>query len=70
MEQQILQHLLHNQFNDPKDSQMDNDSVDRIEAEVNDESNVEKSGDLVTSWIPTRRSAISLVSSESEEISE
>ena len=70
MEQKILQHLLHNQLNDPKDSQLDNDSIDRIEAEANGESDVAKSSDLVTSWIPSRGSALSLLSSESEHISE
>ena len=70
MEQQILQHLLHNQLADPRDSQIDNESIDRIEAELNGETDVGKSSDLVTSWIPTNGSALSLLSSESDHISD
>ena len=70
MEQQILQHLLHHQLNDSKESQVDDDSIAGIEAEANGEADIAKSSDLVTSWIPSRRSAISLLSSESDNISD
>ena len=71
MEQQILQHLLHNQLADPRDSQVDNDSIDRIEAEIEGTSDVTKTSDLVTSWIPkTNGSVLSILSSESEQASE
>ena len=70
MEQQILQHLLHNQLADPRDSQIDNDSIDRIEAEANVETDATKASDMVTSWIPTTGSVLSLLSSESDHISD
>ena len=71
MEQQILQHLLHNQLTDPRDSQVDNDSIDRIEAEIEGTSDVTKTSDLVPSWIPrTNGSVLSILSSESEQTSE
>ena len=73
MEQQILQHLLHNQLtttDDARDSQMDNESIDRIEAELNGETDVGKSSDLVTSWIPSNGSVLSLLSSESDHPSD
>ena len=71
MEQQILQHLLHNQLTDPRDSQVDNDSIDRIEAEIEGTSDVTKTSDLVTSWIPkTIGSVLSILSSESEQASD
>ena len=61
MEQQILQHLLHNQLTEPRDSQIDNDSIDRIQAELEGATDVAKTSDLVTSWIPnTNGSAISI----------
>ena len=65
MEQQILQHLLHNQLTEPRDSQIDNDSIDRIEAELEGATDVAKTSDLVTSWIPkTNGSVLSILSSE------
>ena len=71
MEQQILQHLLHNQLSDPRDSQIDNDSIDKIEAEVEAAvPDLARSSDLVTSWIPTTGSVLSLVSSESDAVSD
>ena len=71
MEQQILQHLLHNQLSDPRDSQIDNDSIDKIEAEVEAAvPDLARSSDLVTSWIPTTGSVLSLISSESDAVSD
>ena len=71
MEQQILQNLLHNQLSDPRDSQVDNDSIDRIEAEIEGTADATKTSDLVTSWIPkTNGSILSILSSESDQTSE
>ena len=71
MEQQILQHLLHSQLSDPRDSQIDNDSIDKIEAEVEAAvPDLARSSDLVTSWIPTTGSVLSLISSESDAVSD
>ena len=71
MEQQILQHLLHNQLTEPTDSQVDNDSIDRIEAEIEGATDIGKTSDLVTSWIPkTGGSVLSILSSESDHVSD
>ena len=83
MEQQILQHLLHNQLataddatkGDESEQMTDNDSIGKIEMEAVNvvcPDNFRKSSDLVTSWIqPSRRSAaLSLLSDESDDTSD